>query len=197
MASGGYRKFKLLLYPDNPSHVSALDKLINYSYCYILHDKDVIEDDDNFDDLTDDHLKKAHYHVWVQLQFQKTISAFSKVLGIEQRFIRQCENDTKFILYMTHRENPNKYQYSVDEIQGTALSKVQAIYKKANMSEDDIVLDIINLIDSYNCYVTPRQFIIDVCSSGYYSEFRRNYYMFKDLYQDRMNIFVKRNDGHE
>jgi len=54
------RKFVAVLYPEDPTHAEAIEKLKQggYNFAAILHDKDVYEDGDHQGEL-----KKPHWHI--------------------------------------------------------------------------------------------------------------------------------------
>ena len=97
------RKFCLLLYPDDKSHMEALEKIkASYDYAYVLHDKDALEETGE--------IKKAHYHV-VLISGKNAIwsSALSKDLGITPNYIQRCKNVDRALEYLVHFNEEEKY----------------------------------------------------------------------------------------
>lgn len=59
------RKFCAVLYPEDETHVAAIEKLKSggYNFATILHDKDVYEDGEHKGET-----KKSHWHVVVRFK---------------------------------------------------------------------------------------------------------------------------------
>ena len=95
------RKLALLLYPDDPSHVEAMEKIkTSYDYVAILHDKDYTEDGE---------IKKPHWHVVLRFGNATWNSAVAKDLGIEQNYTEKVRNMNNAILYLIHYNDSDKY----------------------------------------------------------------------------------------
>lgn len=119
-------RFNLLLYVDTEDYCteSVLEKVRTNdhigSYAYILHDRDFYTEEtfDRHGNLLGHigEMKKAHYHVTVSLNSRYTISDIGLWLGIPQRFIEKCKSFDGSILYLTHRNAPEKVPYNNDEI---------------------------------------------------------------------------------
>lgn len=112
--------FGMILYPDDPDHVWMLnyleDKAYVFQYAYILHDRDVWEDDGH--DHKKGDLKKPHYHVIYKLKTRSTASAQTKFwLGVHNEAV---SNPESYLMYMLHAtpESRHKTPYSRDELKG-------------------------------------------------------------------------------
>lgn len=174
-----YRNFKLLLYKDNSQHMEVLDFLIssNYSYLYVLHDKDVLETGE---------LCKPHYHVLLKFTDAKSISALSKIIGLDSQFIRKADPN-EFIEYMTHKYQPNKFQYDLKrDFSGTLKDYAINRFRLLTTTEDDRANEILDIINSYDSQVYLFQFVHDITNRGLFSDFRRGYSLYKDLFRDHM-----------
>lgn len=120
------QQFNMLLYADDSKYIATdiLDRIKNdehiVSYAYILHDKDFY-DVDTFDihgkllGKQGEH-KKNHYHVCVSLNNKTPISDIALWLGVPQRFIQKTKDFKGSILYLTHKNAPDKHQYSVNDV---------------------------------------------------------------------------------
>lgn len=119
-------KINLLLYKDSQSY--DFDKVIDniendkhvVSYAYIEHDNDFFNEE-TFD--KNGHLlghkgekKKDHVHVVCSFSSRKTLSDISLWLGVPQNHIEKCKNFDGSILYLTHRNAEDKFQYDVDNV---------------------------------------------------------------------------------
>ena len=188
-----FRSFKLLLYKDNVEHMAVLDLLnnSNYSYLYVLHDKDILETGE---------LCKPHYHVLLKFTDAKTISALSKIIGLDSQFIRKADPN-QFIEYMTHKYQPNKFQYDLKrDFSGTLKDYAINKFRLLTTTEDDRANEILDIINSYDTDVILFDFVRDITRRGLFSDFRRGYSLYKDLFRDHMarvkiGNFVPYNEG--
>ena len=97
----------------------------------IKHDKDVIIDDPD----NNGKLKPEHIHFVIKCKNAHTISAVKKWLyheneeGREEHvLVQECQSLKGAVRYLLHRDDPNKYQYDVEDIRfiGAALLHRQA-----------------------------------------------------------------------
>lgn len=78
------------------------------SYAIVIHDKDLLE---NWEP------KKKHFHIVITFKNATTIGAVAKGLGVECQYIEKIRTTTKSaMLYLVHRNNPEKYQYKPEEV---------------------------------------------------------------------------------
>lgn len=168
------RKYRLLLYPDDPTHVECMQKLMEggYRYAAIKHDCDKWEDGD--EDLGKHKVgskKKAHWHVVLNFPQARWSTALVKELGIKANYIRKCDNFDGALLYLVHEGYQEKYQYEFDKVFGPlapALGKL--------LVDDDEgmrVLEIVRMIDDTPGVIGYRELLIKACNNGLYGEFRR------------------------
>lgn len=169
------RKFRLLLYPDENTHVEAM-KLLNeagYKYAAILHEHDTWDDEDDTDEGLHEpgSLKKPHWHVVVKFQNAIWSTALAKNLGIKENYVRDCKNLDGALLYLVHANNLDKYQYDLEDVFGDlrpALAKLLV-----DDDEGARVLTIIGMIDDSPGLCTYREILMKACNAGLYGEFRR------------------------
>lgn len=177
------RNYKLLLYPDNLSHVSALEiiKSTYDKYVYILHDRDVKEGGED---------DKPHWHVFLILPTEKHLEQLAAFLGIESRFCQvNFGSRVPALRYLIHKDHPSKFQYSEDDVIGTVkgLSAFQSainVGKSVDESEQALViLEYIYSIDYFSLTVANvTRFCID---NGLYSTFRRGFCLYSKIITDR------------
>jgi len=89
--------------------ISRIKKLTDIKkYAVIIHDKDLLE---NWEP------KKRHFHAILTFSNSTTIGAVAKWLQVEMQYVRRIQYTTKSaLLYLVHRNNPEKYQYDPKEV---------------------------------------------------------------------------------
>ena len=119
------RNFKFLLYPDNIVHVNALNYIMKTypNYIGITHD----QNPDN----------KAHTHLVLSLTAPKMLKTIAKECGFvddlglpDCQFVRPVDGRLdRFLVYLTHLDQPDKEQYPASKLFGS--SSMLAAYGKA------------------------------------------------------------------
>lgn len=168
------RKFRLLLWQEDPSHIAAIEELkaAGYKFAAILHDKDVwSEDDPELGDHIPGELKKPHWHVVVKFQNPIWSSSLAKQLAIKECYIKDCKNTDGALLYLVHATHPDKYQYDLQEVFGELVPALGKLL--ADDDEGARVLTLVGMIDDIQGICTYRQVLIKACNAGLYGEFRR------------------------
>lgn len=101
-----------LAYPESTKSTYR-EALSIYSDCHLavspLHDRDVTDEGQ---------LKKEHYHVLMHFDSDVTlgyVQSICKDTGFTNPMV--CENEVGYFRYLTHEDNPNKAQYSKDDIE--------------------------------------------------------------------------------
>lgn len=165
------RKFCVILYPDDSSHMEALEKIKEcYDCAYILHDCDTLDTGE---------LKKPHYHVVFTFPNARYLSSVSEDLGIPENYIERCIKLSSALRYLVHADNPDKFQYSLECVGGTLKPKLEKLI--GAISEETQVLHLVQFLDSKPGKVSYRDFLLYACENGYYSSFRRLGYGVKFL----------------
>jgi len=92
--------------------VSRIKTLTNLkSYAIITHDKDL---------LPNGQLKPPHFHCVLTFSNAKTIKSIADCLGVEMQYVEKIRTTTKSArLYLIHRNNPEKYQYSPEDVKAS------------------------------------------------------------------------------
>lgn len=106
------RNWVLIVYPDSAPENwrTILDDLHIQWIESPLHDKDVNPD-------ADDHEKKAHWHVLLLFDGNKSFEQVCEIA--DQLHCAQpqvCQSPSGMVRYMIHMDNPEKYQYSREDI---------------------------------------------------------------------------------
>lgn len=159
------RKFVLILYPDDPSHVVALDMICkSYSYACILHNRDPCDEDGV-------EFKKPHYHVVIRFGNARSLSAIAKELGITENYIEPCSSLDSALLYLVHYNSDDKYQYEIDDVQGPLKARLEALLADEE-DEGQMVLQIVYMIDSKR-HCSFRDILVESCKAGLWSQWRK------------------------
>lgn len=166
----GSRNFVLLLYHDSTSYSfdDVIDKIVSIEANYFLCDHE-----------PEDESKKPHTHCVLVFKNAKTVSALSKILGIEENYIQYCDDLRGAIRYLIHLDSPTKKQYDTHSIitnKRDTLDKYLAL-----KDEGSIICDLLLKLDEVMSF---RKLLYYACEKGYYSEFRRNFNILHTIITD-------------
>ena len=167
----------ILLYPDNSDHLEVLDKITkSYDYAGIVHNRDVwSEEDEKLNPLHKaGELKKEHIHIVLRTQNAVWNTALCKDLGLEDKFCEQVKNIDRSLQYLLHYNEPDKTQYSLDDVFGGLRTKLSESIAKNEKSEGEKVLELLDYIDNFQGQLRISDFARYCASNGYWSEFRRS-----------------------
>lgn len=161
------RKMCMLLYPnEDETHRKALEYIrLNYDYASIVHDKDV--------NIETGEIKKEHTHVVVSFSNAKWNTAFAEEIGITENYIQSIRSFESCLEYLIHYNDDTKYQYDIEEVQGSLKNKLKKFVINDNKDENEKCLELIEYIDSYYGYLSIKDFSLYCCSVGMWDMFRR------------------------
>ena len=162
------RSFVGIWYPDDPSHVAALSHMIqNYKCAYILHDKD---EDENGE------LKKPHWHVVFNIgsSSPRYASGMAKEFQIESNYIQTCKNLNGALRYLIHNDDPDKYQYDIDDVKGDLKQRLKENMVNLEESEGERVVNLLDYIESRTEILTTQELSRYCAVNGYWDVFRRS-----------------------
>lgn len=164
------RKFSFLLYPDDATHVNALEIIKkSYDYAYILHNQDI--------DKTGN-IKKEHWHVLIAVgKNQLWSSAICKELGIEHNYIRKVRNFDRALEYLIHLNDSNKHLYSIDEVYGSLKVRLSALINSSDKTEDEKIIDIVDMLNNINLRLSMKEYVVQCAEMGVYDVLRRSGYI--------------------
>lgn len=149
---GRTRNFANIVYPEsapeNWKEILAETKVP----CFIspLHDRDINPGGEP---------KKPHYHVIIMFDSVKTIeqalSLFSQIGGTD--YVEQIQSIRGYARYLCHLDNPEKVQYSVEDVQcyggadyistiGLATDKYKAISEMIDFCEENDIYSYADLL---------------------------------------------------
>ena len=175
------RLWNCLLYPDDPTQAEAIKMLTDggFSSVGILHDKDKNEDGTPL---------KPHYHFVVKFQNAIWRNSLAKDLGIQPNYLEVCRDFKNSVTYLLHKNNPEKYQYDVEEAFG---SLKPALLKLVNDdTEDEKALQILNILESIEAPVKYIDFIRMCAEKGLWSDLRRGGYIFVQAVKEHNELYA-------
>ena len=179
------RVHMLLLYPEDTTHVSALEKIkASYDFACCLHDKDIIEDGST---------KKAHWHVVLRFNQAVWNTAICKDLGLEDNYIENVKRFDNALQYLIHYNDAEKAQYTVDEVFGNLKQKLVESINKVEKSEGEKVVELIQFIREYEGILTVTEFAEYCAMNGYWSEFRRSGAIFCKMIDEHNEKYYTKN----
>ena len=115
------KNFNLVLYDEDKTHKKAIDYIIkNYDYAMILHDKDFNDDGE---------IKKPHYHIVIRFPNARWNTALANELEITENYIEECRSLKRSLLYLIHYYDENKYQYQLNDVEGSLKRRLEEIIK--------------------------------------------------------------------
>lgn len=157
------RLVNFVLYPDDDSHVKAIEYIrTHFHYVLILHDKDVNDDGE---------LKKPHYHGILKFAQARWRSAIADEIGIAPNYLEKTGCWESSAAYLIHFGSDDKYQYDSSLLEGDLAP---AVVKLTNpLDENARVLDIVDIIDNFPDYLPMTTFVRLLCKEGLWSDGRR------------------------
>lgn len=180
------RCYHLILYDEDITHKNALDFIEkNFNYACILHDKDI-------DEVTGE-LKKQHYHVILYFDNPVYLSSLAKQLNIKSNYI-EVEELKKGLEYLIHKNNSDKFQYSIDEVFGTLKYKLYNYLNNNIENESQCVKLIISYFQDKLIPITLTDFILYLVENNLWSYYRRSQTTFLRLL-DEHNRSLHINDS--
>lgn len=120
-------------------------------WLYILHDKDTYTEEDEKKNSAHKAgtLKKAHYHIFLRLKDSTDSKYIAAAFSVEEQYINKVKGKwVDVLLYATHRNALDKYQYSDEEVVSN-FDFITVRDKEEKKKNDNKILDaIIDKIDS-------------------------------------------------
>lgn len=170
------RTYEIELYPDDKSHMEALEKLKSqYNIAYILHDSDIWSNEDELKNPSHKAgtLKKPHYHVIVKFGNARYLNPLSQDLGIPSRYIIK-RSDIKIALrYLIHKDDTDKYQYLPEDVHGNLLDEFMSAI--SDISEGDTFIFMMDILDNIICPCSITELARTFALRGYFGQFRRSF----------------------
>ena len=159
------RCFNLVLYPDDRLHCLTHDIIMqDFDAACILHDKDIDEAGE---------VKKSHWHIVLRCQNAVWNTALAKELHVEENYLQQCRNFKSSLKYLIHYDNPDKYQYSLDSVEGSLKKRLMKIIQDDQKDECERAIDLITFIDGCG-FLTVQGLASWAANNGQWDVFRRS-----------------------
>lgn len=196
------RKWILELYPDNEMHMKVFEYLKvcqDFEIAYILHDKDIFEDDADGHKAGD--LKKEHYHVYCRIRKvddkpvnARYTKAFCKQIGYTldkskegneyAQFVKACESEKYMLRYLLHRDHPTRFQYDIDEVGGELKSKCALFCADSDKSEEENVNELAEMIINCEKKITYTELTFMLTENGFYKAYKGNMQHWKEVIRE-------------
>lgn len=109
---------------------------------------------DKEDDESDKHF---HTHVIIRTAGSRSIKQVSATLGVPSNFVQVCRNKRSQMRYFRHLDNPEKIQYSADDIHASSLSNFQIAW--TDNSDDDVRRLYADLVKLRQGRIRPADFV--------------------------------------
>lgn len=138
-----YRDFACITYVEPPDFQHVLRACKRYAYIYHNEDNNA-----------------HHYHVLLRMLNGHTVSAVKSMFGmfsIQNTLVEYMSHPYECFTYLTHSDNPEKWQYSISDIHSDSL-----YYWQSLIDEDDIQQKnarIIQLLDDIIADVPYRKMV--------------------------------------
>ena len=152
-------------------------------YVYILHDKDVNEDGST---------RSPHFHILCTFAQNKSFNAVASLVESNQNtFVQQLQDVGGAFSYLTHQNNPEKYQYNSDDLVSDDIDYwIDRIpdYEEKKNKNDDFVDDL--LADDFDIVALARKYGRDFIKNiSKYENFR--FRVLKDMGKDFDNEKIR------
>lgn len=167
-----FKDFSIILYEFPTQDLLLL--LGTEKYAFIEHAYDTKDDGD---------LKKIHYHLYVRLHKKKTFGGVFEILNkwkencTQPQLIINLDNVPQFIRYLTHIDNPNKFQYSPSEI--ISNFDIQHFFD-LQIDDTTFIKNVIDLINERSI-TTFKQLVLYSINNGKIELVSKRAYFFKCL----------------
>ncbi len=173
------------LYPDNENHTKALELIEqNYQeYAWIKHRPESDE-------------KKEHIHVVIHFKNYRWNTALAEELNIELNMFQKCRGLDNALLYLVHFREPEKIQYSLDEVHGFYRRRLDRLIQSDGKDKADIASDIVGWINEQPNEIKRNQLFYYCVSNGYYGELVRGANLFFSILSEHNADIVESRYGN-
>lgn len=108
-----------------------------------LHDKD--KD-------VDEKIKKAHYHILVLYEGNKSFNQIKELtIKLNAPNPQKCASSKGLVRYMAHMDNPEKHQYSINDIIGHGGADVREYLKPTSSTRYQLIAEMRQWVEDNNC----------------------------------------------
>lgn len=164
--------YTIELYDDseNIKFSDKIEKIKQYDYAYILHDKDG---------------SKPHYHSVVAFNNYRYKSAVCEEFDIPENYVQEVRNIDSILMYLIHLNDKSKYQYDLKDVVGSKnlLDKLKKNLANNGLEEENKILDLLDFIERSE-YLTFKRFVKYACEIGRFDIVRRSQYLFIKIIEE-------------
>lgn len=191
--------FEFILYTSNQNHIDIINMITNSNdirYIGICHDRDTYTDEDLNEALIDGReitwqvgdLKKEHYHFYLYFNQNTSIDELLSLFPIEKNNIQFIANEKEALIYLLHRNRPEKYQYSIVDVVYNDIALFNKLKKYINQEElkDENLgsSKIVKYINEYPRMLSIASLTNYVLTNNLWSVYRRGFAIFCKLVQE-------------
>lgn len=191
------------LYIDNEENIeltnSILEKVksLSCSYAYAFHDKDFYTEktfNSQYQLIGNvGELKKPHYHLYVVLNSNKTISDIASEFNITCNRVQSFKEKhfRNKILYLTHicYSPLEKYIYDKDIIVSNVMDYVNYVYETFNPIKNIYQIILEKIDNSQSHYIKKRDILELIMSYDLTKEYEKHYKLIIDLIEEHNYLF--------
>lgn len=168
------RQISAIVYPDScPDIDKAIALLGCKKYAYILHDRDINEDETP---------KKAHWHLIMLFENVREFSALNKELNCGENNIEPIKGKGigGMLNYFLHNDDDDKAPYEIDEIITCGINLDKYISK----TEAERAAEVVDIIlDCRNREVPFSEAVREICKRDLYDVLRRAQSLYVSIYR--------------
>lgn len=196
-ASLRFRNFATVVYPDSAPEdwIDILSELHIPAFISPIHDMDVNPDGEK---------KKPHYHVMIMFEGKKSKEQAKEIFDCLSAVGCETVHTIRgYARYLCHLDNPEKYQYKIDDVRalsgadymgiiGLAIDKYKALGEMEDFCRDNNIFSFAHLADYCKEYRFDWFRVLCDCGAFYMRtylraierEFERNYQIEKRKEED-------------
>ena len=162
-------------------------------FWYILHDCDKYSEDDlevyklkhngELPSWNPEELKKPHIHIVVHNSSNCIKRNAVRKFGVAENYVRKVGNLKQMVRYLIHKDNPEKFQYTEDQIITNASEKLESFLKE-EMDITDKARLLLDFIYSENC-VSLSSLANYAINNKCWDELRRGQHIYTQLMIER------------
>lgn len=217
-----YEYFTMLLYLDNPRHLQVIVDIRSGKYpdaTAIIHDKDVPDDVKeekpnklqkkiakkakpcNDMNVTEFFYKKTHVHVVYKAPYQARKSWMeTRFPNIETNLIKGVNEPHAIYRYLVHQDDPNKHQYSPNEVFGNTQRFYRYYNNGERLDECEAVCMILDILEEWDWSQGKPSYtkIIRICAErGLYGYLRSGGSLFGNAIRECIEVYKEEHETRE
>lgn len=142
--------------------------------------KDSSDDDFDIDEFDGENISvqepKPHVHYIIHHQDNVWITQIANSIGLgnQKERIWKAKSKDRALLYLIHRNNPEKYQYDIADVKGDMQVRLAKLINADERSEEEACLSLFDFIKYSENELTMTEIIYYALDNGLYSHLRRS-----------------------